>query len=294
MVKKLAMISMLTVLACSFGGCGDSDGEATPYCGNGVVDPGEECDGTPDCTILCTIETGPPAQSLSRDLFCLLGEATIDPTTGLPVTDPMGQTNGGTILGTLPVTLSVNPDADFAAGTAVGLIVAFEAIIPVEMSTNFIVPAYAADTTNDPDPVTDPIVLGDVSARVSVNGTPMTIDVERLTTDADMDMIPDDGTDLFFAVDDPANPGTPLPVEVPVGPFAGAASVTVDGTSPTVDLLVEGISMDLAAVPLIGSLSIGSRLDPAMPNADLVVDCLFLDQYPVGSASPAHLTFDLP
>ncbi|RLB45601.1 MAG: hypothetical protein DRJ42_29555 [Deltaproteobacteria bacterium] len=293
MVKKLAMISTLTVLACSFGGCGDSDDGATPYCGNGVVDPGEECDGTPDCTVLCTIETGPPAQSLSRDLFCLLGEATIDPMTGLPVTDPMGQTNGGTILGVLPVRLSVNPDADFSAGTAVGLIVAFDAIIPQEMSANFIVPAYSADTTNNPDPVTDPIVLGDVSARVSVNGTPMTIDVERLTTDDNMDMIPDDGTDLYFAVDDPANPGTPLPVEVPFGPFTGSASVTLDGASPTADFLVEGISLDLAAVPLIQSLNMGSRLDPAMPNADFVVDCIFLDQYPVGSASPEYLTFDV-
>jgi hypothetical protein len=35
-----------------------------------------------------------------------------------------------------------------------------------------------------------------------------------------------------------------------------------------------------------------SRLDPAVPNEDVVVDCLFLDQYAIGSATPAYLNFD--
>jgi len=50
--------------------------------------------------------------------------------------------------------------------------------------------------------------------------------------------------------------------------------------------------LGLAAVPLIEALSMGSRLDPAMPDEGAVVDCLFLDQYPVGSATPEYLSFD--
>jgi len=290
MLRKLAMISALSVFALVLAGCGEDAEEPTPNCGNGVVEPGEACDGSADCTLLCTLDTGPAARSVSRELFCLLGTATIDPTTGLPVTDPMGQTEGGTILGTLPVTLTVDPDAELMAGMAVELAIAFDSIIPQAMSASFIVPAYMGDP--DRDPRTDPIVLGDVSATVSVNGTPMTIVIERLTTDTDMDMVPDDGTDLIFAIDDPMNPGTPLAVEVPFGPFVGSASVTADGAAPTVDFLIEGISLDLAAVPLIEALSMGSRLDPAMPDEGAVVDCLFLDQYPVGSATPEYLSFD--
>lgn len=290
MVKKLVKISVLTALALTIAACGDSAESPAPVCGNGIVEEGEECDGTPDCTLLCTLNTGPTARTVSRELFCLLGPATIDETTGLPVTDPDGQTEGGMVLGTLPATLSVNPAAEFTTGSAVEVIIAFDAIIPQTMSANFIVPAYAGEP--DRDPTTDPIILGDVTAMVNVNGTPTTLTIERLTTDADMDMIPDDGDELFFAIDDPANPGTALPVEVPIGPFVGTGSVTIDGASPTVDFLIEGVSFDMAAVPIISALSMSSRLDPAVPNADSVVDCLFLDQYPVGSATPEYLTFD--
>jgi hypothetical protein len=200
----------------------------------------------------------------------------------------MGQTEGGTILGSLPVTLTVDPDAEFMAGAAVDLSVAFDSLIPRAMSAGFIVPAYMAEP--DRDPRTDPLVLGDVSASVSVNGTPMEIAIERLTTDTDGDGVPDDGTELLFAIDDPMDPETPLAVEVPIGPFVGTASVTANDA--TVDFLIEGIRLDLAAVPAIGALSMSSRLDPAMPNEDVVVDCLFLDQYPVGEATPDYVSFD--
>jgi hypothetical protein len=287
-VKNLLTILVLAASALMLGGCGDETVDPAGYCGDGVVGPDEECDGSADCTLLCTLDTGPAARSVSRDLLCVLGPATVDSTTGLPVTDPMGQTEGGTILGSLPVTLTVDPDAELTMGTAVDLSVAFESLIPRAMSEGFIVPAYRAEP--DRDPRTDPLVLGDVSATVSVNGTPMTIPVERLTTDTDGDGVPDDGTELLFAIDDPADPDTPMAVEVPIGPFVGTASVTANDA--TVDFLIEAIRLDLAAVPAIGALSMSSRLDPAMPNADVVVDCLFLDQYPVGSATPDYVSFD--
>ncbi len=53
-MKQIVLGNALALFALQLGGCIIEDGE-DPFCGDGIVDPGEDCDGGANCTATCTL-----------------------------------------------------------------------------------------------------------------------------------------------------------------------------------------------------------------------------------------------